>query len=43
MIYKINDMIFLYSKNITTTRLLKKLNNKMLKSFKILIEIKHVY
>ncbi len=43
MIYKINNIMFLSFKNITTVRSLKKLNNKMLKSFKILIEIKHVY
>ncbi len=43
MIYKINDIMFLNFKNITITKSLKKLNNKMLKSFKILIKIKHVY
>ncbi len=43
MIYKINDMMFLNSRNITTSRSLKKLNDKMLKFFKILIEIKHAY
>ncbi len=43
MIYKINDMMFLNSRNIMITRSLKKLNDKMLKSFKILIEIKHAY
>ncbi len=43
MIYKINDMMFLNSRNIMITRLSKKLNNKMLKSFKILTEIKHAY
>ncbi len=43
MIYKINEIMFLNSRNITTARSLKKLNNKMLKSFKILIKIKHVY
>ncbi len=43
MIYKINDIMFLNFKNITTARSLKKLNDKMLKSFKILIEIKHAY
>ncbi len=43
MIYKINNMMFLNSRNIMISRLLKKLNDKMLKLFKILIEIKHVY
>ncbi len=43
MIYKINDIMFLNFKNITTVRSLKKLNNKMLKSFKILTEIEYVY
>ncbi len=43
MIYKINDMMFLNSRNIMITRLLKKLDDKMLKSFKILTEIKHAY
>ncbi len=43
MIYKINDMIFLNSRKITISRSSKKLDDKMLKFFKILIEIKHVY
>jgi len=43
MIYKIDDMMFLNSRNITTSRLLKKLDDKMLKLFKILIEIEHAY
>ncbi len=43
MIYKINDMMFLNSTNITILRSSKKLDDKMLKLFKILIEIKHVY
>ena len=43
MIYKINDMMFLDSRNIMIARLLKKLDDKMLESFKILIEIEHVY
>jgi len=43
MIYKINDMMFLNSRNITISRSLKKLNDKMLEFFKILIEIEHVY
>ncbi len=42
-IYKINDMMFLNSRNITISWSLKKLNDKMLELFKILIEIKHVY
>ena len=43
MIYKIDDMMFLNSRNITIARSSKKLNDKMLKSFKILTEIKHAY
>jgi len=43
MIYKIDDMMFLNSRNITISRSSKKLDDKMLELFKILIEIKHVY
>jgi len=43
MIYKINDMMFLNSRNITISQSSKKLNDKMLELFKILIEIKHAY
>ncbi len=43
MIYKINDMMFLNSRNIMISRSSKKLNDKMLELFKILIEIEHVY
>ncbi len=43
MIYKIDDIMFLNFRNIMILRLLKKLNDKMLKLFKILIKIKHVY
>ncbi len=43
MIYKINNIMFLNSRNIMIARLLKKLNDKMLESFKILTEIKHAY
>ncbi len=43
MIYKINDMMFLNSRNIMISRLSKKLDDKMLKLFKILIKIEHVY
>ncbi len=43
MIYKINDMMFLNSRNIMIARSSKKLNNKMLESFKILTEIEHAY
>ncbi len=43
MIYKIDDMMFLNSRNIMILRSLKKLNDKMLKLFKILIEIEHAY
>ncbi len=43
MIYKINDMMFLNSRNITTSRSFKKLNDKMLRSFKILVMIEEAY
>ncbi len=43
MIYKINDMMFLNSRNIMILRSSKKLDDKMLKLFKILIKIEHVY
>ena len=43
MIYKINDMMFLNSRNMTISRSLKKLNDKMLELFKILIEIEYAY
>ncbi len=43
MIYKVNDMMFLNSRNIMILRSSKKLNDKMLEFFKILIKIKHAY
>ncbi len=43
IIYKINDIMFLNSRNIMISRSSKKLNDKMLKSFKILIKIEHAY
>ncbi len=43
MIYKIDDMMFLNSRNIMISRSLKKLNDKMLEFFKILIKIEHAY
>jgi len=43
MIYKIDDMMFLDSRNITIARSSKKLDDKMLEFFKIIIEVKHVY
>jgi len=43
MIYKVDDMMFLNSRNITILRSSKKLNDKMLELFKILIEIEHAY
>jgi len=43
MIYKIDDMMFLNSRNITISRSSKKLDDKMLEFFKILIEIEHAY
>ncbi len=43
MIYKINNMMFLNSRNIMILRSSKKLNDKMLKLFKILVKIEHVY
>ncbi len=43
MIYKIDNMMFLNSRNIMIARSSKKLNDKMLESFKILTEIEHAY
>ncbi len=43
MIYKINDMMFLNSRNIMISWSSKKLDDKMLELFKILTEIKHAY
>ncbi len=43
MIYKIDDMMFLDSRNIMIVRSSKKLDYKMLESFKILIKIEHAY
>ena len=43
MIYKIDDMMFLNSRNIMISRSSKKLDDKMLELFKILIEIEHAY
>jgi len=43
MIYKIDDMMFLTFRNIMIARSSKKLNDKMLESFKILIEIEYAY
>ncbi len=43
MIYKINDMMFLNSRNIMILQSSKKLDDKMLELFKILIEIEHAY
>jgi len=43
MIYKIDDMMFLNSRNIMISRSSKKSNDKMLELFKILIKVEHVY
>ncbi len=43
MIYKIDDIMFLNSRNITILQSSKKLDDKMLELFKILIEIEHAY
>ncbi len=43
IIYKVDDMSFLNSRNIMIARSSKKLNDKMLESFKILTEIEHAY
>jgi len=43
IIYKINDMMFLNSRNIMISQSSKKLDNKMLELFKILVEIEHAY
>ena len=43
MIYKINDMMFLNFRNIMILQSSKKLDDKMLELFKILIKIEHAY
>jgi len=43
MIYKINDIMFLNSRNIMILQSSKKLDDKMLELFKILIKIEHEY
>ena len=43
ILYKIEDKIFLLIKNIDTTRLLKKLDYKMIESFKIIWETEGNY
>jgi hypothetical protein len=43
MIYKISDMMFLNSRNVITSRSFKKLDDKMLESFKILVMIDEAY
>ena len=43
MKYQINDFVKLSSKNIKITRFLKKLNNRMLNSFKIIEKMKVFY
>ncbi len=43
MIYKVDDMMFLNSRNIMISWSSKKLDDKMLELFKILIEIEHAY
>jgi len=43
IIYKIDDIMFLNSRNKTILRSSKKLDDKMLEFFKILIEIEHAY
>ena len=43
MVYKVGDMVFLDSRNITTARPSKKLDDKMLGPFKVLAEVGHAY
>ena len=43
MIYRTDDMMFLNSRNIMISKSSKKLDDKMLELFKILIEIEHAY
>jgi hypothetical protein len=43
MVYNPGDLIFLFSRNIKITRPLKKLNNKILRPFKILEVVKTSY
>ena len=41
--YEVRDMVFLNSRNIKTQWLLKKLNNKMFESFKIVIKVRRAF
>lgn len=41
--YKVEDMMFLNSKNINTQRLSKKLDDKMLKPFKIVKKVRKAF
>ncbi len=43
IIYKVNNMMFLNSRNLMISWSSKKLNDKMLEFFKILIKIEHAY
>ena len=43
ILYKVEDKVFLLTKNIDTMRLLKKLNYKMIESFKIIQKIESSY
>ena len=41
--YEVRDIMFLNSRNIKTQQLLKKLNNKIFESFKIVIKVKRAF
>ena len=41
--YEVRDMMFLNLRNIKTQQLLKKLNNKIFESFKIVIKVRRVF
>ena len=41
--YEVRDMVFLHSRNIKTQRPLKKLNNKIFESFKIVIKVERAF
>ena len=41
--YEVRDMMFLNSRNIKTQQLLKKMNNKIFESFKIVIKVRRAF
>ena len=43
VIYKVDNIMFLFSKNIIIAQLSKKLNNKILELFKIITKVGYLY